>query len=150
MLSINYWNLKLAIFEPCLEPWRFKISQVVNKRDEIIGSNMKVSSDILGWNKDKYINDLNLNVSTSLFHTIKEIQIKYEQEEIDEEEICLNLTLSSKSNYLSLFNNSRKLILSDGSNRLDKFPQQLKTFFGREFVLEGDIKNKKNHEIFDK
>lgn len=27
--SVNYWNLKLGLYEPCIEPWRFRAEQDV-------------------------------------------------------------------------------------------------------------------------
>ena len=115
--------MKLAKFEPFLEPWKFKLSQVVNKREEVVGSNLKLSSDFDDWNLNgKYINDMNVNISTAFFHTVKELQIKYEQEDMDEEEICFDLTSSTDSDYKNLFAESGKLIAGSMYQRMEKFP----------------------------
>lgn len=31
--GVKYWNLKMGVFEPCLEPWGFKIHQVSTLKD---------------------------------------------------------------------------------------------------------------------
>ena len=62
---------------------------------------------------------MNLNISTALFHTIKELQIKYEQEEVDEEEVCHDLTSSTHSDYRQLF---RALLTESTGKKMHKFP----------------------------
>lgn len=49
-LNINYWNLKLGVYEPCIEPWRFRMEQDVYQRDNLSSSNFKILSEIDSWN----------------------------------------------------------------------------------------------------
>lgn len=79
IIEIKYWNLKMGKFQPCLEPWGFKIQHISTLRDGITGNQLEIESDLTKKNfiDDVYCNDLNLNVSVALFQTYKELMIKY-------------------------------------------------------------------------
>lgn len=72
-VSANYWNLKLGVYEPCIEPWKFKVEQIVHQRDNLSSSHFKICSNLDAWNKveDGYVNDLNINISIGLYQTFK-------------------------------------------------------------------------------
>ena len=79
-IDIKYWNLKLGKFEPCLEPWAFKIMQITTLRDKTSSNQLSIESNISNKNiiDDIYCNDLNINFSIALFQNYKELMIKYQ------------------------------------------------------------------------
>lgn len=93
-IDANYWNLKLGIYEPCIEPWRLRLEQIVHQRDELSSSNLKICSELDSWktSDSEYVNDLNANISIGLYQTFKELMIVYEQENYDENDECIDLT----------------------------------------------------------
>ena len=72
-IDIKYWNLKVGKFEPCLEPWAFKVTQINTLRDDISSNQLSIESNISKKNiiDDIYCNDLNLNFTIALFQNYK-------------------------------------------------------------------------------
>ena len=85
-LVIDYLNQKLGAFEPFVEPWNFELHSKSTKKAAIENSKLKLISidqqpDKLG--SDTYRNGLNINITTELMHTFKELEMKYLQREYD-------------------------------------------------------------------
>lgn len=87
----------------------------------------------------KQNNWLNVNLSTALFHTYKELELKFYQGKDEKEEECYDLTFVGLAGFRDLEIEEARSKLRDSLksySKQSKFPEVMKNFFGRKFVIE--------------
>ena len=76
--------------------------------------------------------------------------IKYEQEDYEQDEICLDLTASDENVYNNLFSDPKRFMSEIQPRKIKNFPNELKTYFGRKFVIDENYSIRKKSKMIGK